>query len=108
VGWLVVGFLLLYALQKIDEGLHRARDWAGHKYYWRYVIGVSLYAGVILFNLSVTFYIRAYNLGWAGIFIILLPSLLLFLMLKLKLSCRNLEEMVKAHLMDFPQAVIPD
>jgi uncharacterized membrane protein len=107
IGWLAVGFLLLYALQKIDNRLHRAKDWFGHKYYWRYVIGVGLYAGVILFNLSVTFYIRAYNLGWAGIFIILLPSLLLFLMVKLKLSWRKLEEMVKAHLLDFPQAVFP-
>lgn len=106
IGWLVVGFLLIYTLQKIDNRLHGVKDWIGYKYPWRYVIGIGLYAAVILFNLSVTFYIGAYNLGWAGIFIIFLPSLLLFLMLKLKLSQSNLEETLKAHSLDFPQAAM--
>jgi uncharacterized membrane protein len=106
IGWLVVGFLLIYALQKIDNLLQRRKDWYGHKYPWRYAIGIGLYVGVILFNLSITFCIHEYNLGWAGIFIILLPSVLFFSLMKLKLSKGNLDEM-KAHLLDFSQATIP-
>jgi uncharacterized membrane protein len=107
IGWLAVGFLLIYTLQKIDNLLHRRKDWYGHKYPWRYVIGIGLYVGVILFNLSITFYIHEHNLGWAGIFIILLPSFLFLSLMKLKFSPKNINETLEAHLLDFPQAVIP-
>jgi uncharacterized membrane protein len=107
IGWLVVGFLLIYTLQKIDNLLHRQKDWFGHKYPWRYSIGTGLYIGVLMFNLSITFYIREYNLGWAGIFIILLPSFLFLSLMKLKFSPKNINETLEAHLLDFPQAVIP-
>ena len=105
-GWLAVGFLLIYVLQKIDSLLQRGSDWSGHRYPWRYLIGPGLYAGVLLFNLSITFYIGEYNLGWSGIFIVLLPSLLFFT-IKLRPSRTTFEQALKAHLSDFPQAVVP-
>jgi len=108
IGWLLVGFLLIYSLQKIDNRLHTVRDWIGHKYPWRYIFGIGLYVGVILFNLLITFYIHTQNLGWAGIFIILLPLSLLFSLMKLKLSQGNIDETLKAHLLDFSQAVVPE
>jgi putative membrane protein len=108
IGWLVVGFLMIYALQKIDSHLYKGTDWFGYKYPWRYIIGPGLYLGVIIFNLSITFYIREYNLGWVGIFIVLLPSFFIYSIIKLKLSHKNLDETLKAHLSDFPQAVIPE
>ncbi len=108
IGWFVVGFLLIYALQKIDSLLYRVSDWFGYKYPWRYIIGPGLYLGVIIFNLSVTFYIREYNLLWVDIFIVLLPSFLIYSIIKLKLSHKNIDETLKAHLLDFPQAVIPE
>jgi uncharacterized membrane protein len=107
IGWFVVGFLLIYTLQKIDNRLYKAKDWSGHKYPWRYVIGPVLYLGVLLFNLFVTFYIGEYALGWAGIFISALPSFLILSIMKLKLSERNIDEALRVHLSDFPQAVIP-
>jgi uncharacterized membrane protein len=108
IGWLAVGFLMIYALQKIDSRLHKVKDWFGYKYPWRYIIGPGLYFGVIIFNLSVTFYIREYNLGWVDIFIILLPSFLIYSIIKLKLPHKNPDEALKAHLSDFPQSVIPE
>jgi uncharacterized membrane protein len=107
IGWLVVGFIMIYALQRIDSHLHKRKDCFGYKYHWRYIIGPGLYISVILFNLSVTFYIREYNLGWAGIFIVLLPSLLLYSLMKLKLLHVNIDKAIKAHLSDFPMIVIP-
>lgn len=109
IGWFVVGFLLIYALQKIDGLLLRkgVRDYDGSRYPWRYLIGPALYVSVLLFNLSVTFYIGEYNLGWVGLFIALLPSVLIYTALRLKLTQGNREKDLEAHLRDFPQAVIP-
>jgi len=109
IGWFVVGFLLVYALQKIDSFLHARKtvDRFGYKYPWRYLIGPALYFAVLLFNISVTFFIREYNLGWVGVFIILLLSFLLYSIIKLKLSSGNTDKALEAHLRDFPHAVIP-
>jgi uncharacterized membrane protein len=108
IGWFVVGFLMIYILQKIDSHLHKVSDWSGYRYPWRYIIGPGLYLGVIIFNLAVTFYIREDNLGWVDIFIILLPSFLIYSIMKLKFSHKNLDGALKAHLSDFPRAVIPE
>jgi uncharacterized membrane protein len=86
IGWFVVGFLLIYALQKIDSYLlgKKVKDYCGCKYPWRYLIGPILYFSVLIFNLTVTFSIREFTLGWVGIFIILLPSFLLYTITKIK------------------------
>jgi putative membrane protein len=108
IGWFVVGFLLIYALQKIDSYLHgkNVKDYFGYRYPWRYLIGPTLYFIVLVFNISVTFFIREFNLGWAGIFIVLLPSFLFFSIIKLRLSSRDFDKALEAHLKDFPQAII--
>lgn len=108
IGWLAVGFILIYALQKLDSLLYRATDCSGYKLPWRYMIGPGLYIGVMAFNLSVTFYIHEYSLGWTGIFIILLPTFLLYTLMKVKLSSRNFDDALKTHLDDFPKVVIPE
>ena len=108
-GWLLVGFLMISALQKIDNCLHRrgTADHAGYNYPWRYLVGPLLYYGVLIFNLSVTFAIGEYTLGWAGIFIVLLPSLLIYSIIKAKLSAGDIRHDLDAHLTDFPLAAIP-
>ncbi len=107
IGWLIVGFVMIYALQNIDGYLSSTSDRAGYRYPWRYLIGPALYAGVLIFNLSVTFWIGEYTLGWTGIFIVALPLVLIYSIMKSKSSSRDLDEAVKAHLSDFPQAVVP-
>lgn len=111
IGWLVVGILLIYILQKIDRYLDvkRVKDYYGHRYTWRYMIGPVLYLGVLIFNLSITFSIHEYNMGWAGVFIALLPAVLLYSIIRSKLSAGNFESgPLEAHLRDFPLAALSE
>lgn len=107
-GWFVVGFLMIYALQNIDYFLRKSgvKDWSGGQP-WRYLIGPGLYAGVLAFNLSVTFLIKEHTVGWAGVFIVLLPLLLVFSIIKIRLSAEAIDKAVEAHRKDFPEAIIP-
>jgi putative membrane protein len=107
-GWLVVGFLMIGALQIIDNYLYRsgASDYTGYRYPLRYLVGPVLYAGVLVFNISVTFAIREYMLGWVDLFIVLLPSALIYCMIKTKLSAGDTEQALTAHLLDFPSASV--
>lgn len=109
IGWFLVGLILVYALQTIDRLLdnRNAKDWFAGKYPVRYLIGPALYAGVVLFNLWVTFSIGEDTMGWAGIFIMLLPAILLYSLLRMKLSDSAIDRTVAAHLKDFPSAVLP-
>jgi hypothetical protein len=106
IGWLVVGFLLIYALQKIDYRLHTVKDWFGSGQPWRYAIGPGLYSGVMFFNLAVTFYIGEYTLGLVDVFVILLPAFLLYLLVRSKLSAQSSDDALRAHISDFPDVVI--
>ena len=105
IGWFVTGFFMIWAFQGIDRALwkRRARDIAGYAYGWRFWPGPVLYLAVLLFNLSVTFYIGEYNIGWAGVFITLLPLVLIYAVGRSRLSdvsARAIEE----HMRDFPEA----
>jgi putative membrane protein len=107
-GWFVVGCLMIATWQKIDQWLHRRNipDYYGYRYPWRYLIGPGLYAGVLVFNLSVTFFINENMMGWVGVFIVLLPAFLVCTLVRIKLSTVDLEKSQEAHRKDFPQAVI--
>ncbi len=108
VGWVIVGFLMIGALQKIDNYLHRsgASDYTGYRYPWRYFVGPILYTGILVFNLIVTFAIREYTLGWTGAFIVLLPSVLIYYAIKVKLASGDASNALDAHLRDFPLASV--
>ncbi|HTZ17042.1 MAG TPA: carotenoid biosynthesis protein [Dissulfurispiraceae bacterium] len=107
-GWFLVGFILLLVLQKIDYymSIGKIKDHAGYHYKWRHLIGPALYVGILIFNLSVTFYIGEYTMGWAGVFIIALPLSLLFIASKKKVSRPENQNEMADHLRDFPEAVI--
>lgn len=109
IGWLFVGFVMIMAFQKIDQTLRdrNINDFHGHAYCWRYLIGPGLYAGVVLFNLAITFSIKEYLMGWVGIFIALLPLVLVYALTKLKLSYIDIQKAREDHKNDFPQAVLP-
>jgi putative membrane protein len=109
VGWFIVGFLLIRTLQATDRFLDvkGVKDrFAGHCR-WRHLGGPALYAGVILFNLWVTFSIGEHTMGWAGVFIVLFPSVLLCQGVRRKLLRRDMDQAVAEHLADFPAVVIP-
>jgi uncharacterized membrane protein len=107
IGWLFVGFLLIWALQKIDATLDErgVRDYQGHRYLWRYLIGPALYVGVLVFNLWVTFSIGEYTLGWVGVFIVLMPAALLFS--KIRAGAALNVPAIESHLGDFPRVQLP-
>jgi putative membrane protein len=109
IGWFVVGFLLISVLQAIDSFLNKkkVKDWNGFKYPVRYLVGPALYVCILVFNLSVTFFIGEHTLGWVGIFIILLPSVFFYAIMKLKRSTVQREKVLHEHLQDFPQALPP-
>ncbi len=107
IGWLIVGFVMIYALQKIDGYLNESSNHAGYRYSSRYLVGPALYICVLIFNLSVTFWTGEYTLGWTGISIIALPSVLLYWIMKSRFSSCNLDDAIRAHLSDFPKAVVP-
>jgi uncharacterized membrane protein len=108
LGWFVTGFCMIYAFQKIDYSLYRrgVSDYYGYRYPWRYLVGPFLYCAVMLFNLSVTFLIGEQMLGWVGIFIVLLPLMLIYAIIRIKLSDEGAGKTLEAHLKDFPEAVI--
>jgi len=108
-GWLIVGFVIIAVFQRIDQWLHRhnSPDYHGHRHPWRYIIGPGLYCGVLAFNLCITFFISENLMGWVGIFIILLPAVLVFTLIKIKLSSECMELARNAHVQDFPRAILP-
>jgi uncharacterized membrane protein len=110
LGWFAVGFSMIYVLQRIDRYLQRkgATDLIGYQYPWRFLIGPVLYFGVLVFNLSVTFFIREHMLGWTGVFIILLPSFLMFVIVRNKIFQKSDETAIAEHYRDFPQAMTGD
>ncbi len=109
IGWAAVGYLMAWAFQALDIFLHRGPilrrtptwDVYGRGLPWRFLIGPALYLSVLLFNLSITFYIGEYNIGWAGVFITLPIAWLLFLLVKFQMKNAD-DEAVRAHLLDFP------
>lgn len=105
-GWFVVGFVLIFTIQRIDRYLSDATDVTGHAFQWRYLIGPALYFSVLAFNLSITFFIGEYTMGWAGIFIVVCPTVLLLYFTKMKLSSQDNEDLFD-HLKDFPKAGTP-
>jgi len=109
VGWFVVGFVLISALQTIDRlmEMKKLKGWYGRRHPWRYLIGPSLHFGVLFFNLSITFFIGEYALAWVGASIVFLQASFLYFLLKAKLSRGLSESALKAHLVDFPGVACP-
>lgn len=106
IGWFVVGFALIFTLQRIDRHLGYGKDIAGYHFFWRYMVGPALYFSVLAFNLYITFFVGEYAMGWAGIFIVFCPTVLLLHFTQMKLS-RQDNECLAAHLNDFPMVKMP-
>ncbi len=103
-GWFLVGWLMMLALQRIDGGLAALRipDLSGRRYPWRSLVGPGLYAGVLLFNLAVTFLIGERFLGIVDLFIVALPAVLVYAAVRARLNPHDREEEWAVHLADFP------
>ena len=72
-GWLLVGIVMIALLQRLDFWLPKADwlVWGQRRFAGAAYLGASLYVGVLLFNLSLTFFIGETLLGLVGVFIYL-------------------------------------
>ncbi len=106
IGWLVVGFILVFVLQRVDELLGRrgTRDYIAFDSGLRHMIGPGLYAGIVVFNIFMTFFIGEYNIGWVDIFIVVMPLFLLWAISHIKNTMGDTVACLDAHVRDFPGA----
>ncbi len=72
-GWLLVGFMMISVLQRLARWSPRSTwlSWGQVRSASAGYLGAGLYLGVLLFNLSLTFYIGETLLGVVGVFIYL-------------------------------------
>jgi putative membrane protein len=104
-GWLVVGLVLVAALQRIDRAGRletRSRPVLARLPCIQ-MLGPVLYLSVLAFNLVVTFWIGERFLGQVGCFILFFPVLLSFFFTLYKKDHLTSEDIAR-HLMDFPHS----
>ncbi|MDA8431703.1 MAG: carotenoid biosynthesis protein [Nitrospiraceae bacterium] len=106
-GWALVGFLLVWLIQWIDTRLEGKKDVVGYGYPSRYLIGPGLYLGIAGFNIFMAFFIGEYNTAWSSLFIFLLPAVLVFSIVKMRLAGPEDAGAIDAHRRDFPDARVP-
>jgi hypothetical protein len=72
-GWLVVGIVMIALLHHLERWTPQASwlAWGQKQFAGAAYLGAGLYLGVLLFNLSLTFYIGETLLGLVGVFIYL-------------------------------------
>jgi putative membrane protein len=104
-GWLLMGFAMIGVLQLLDR--MSPTDSSGLSTYHRLALfrflGPVLYVSVLIFNLSITFWIGETFLGMVGCLVIFFPALFTFFF-----TVHKLENVpggaMELHLADFPVA----
>lgn len=109
IGWFVVGFFLIMALQKIDAFFVRkgVSDKYAPNWPFRYVIGPGLYYGIFVFNITVTFFIKEYNTALSSVFIVFIMTVLILVLTKYKLENTDFKKAIYEYSIDFPEAKLP-
>jgi uncharacterized membrane protein len=102
-GWLLVGIVLVGALQALDRiAVLEPRSLCAHaRLPWIALLGPTLYLGIMLFNLAITFWIGELLLGVTGCLILAVPALMAAMFSHYKLL-HLAQGDVGAHLKDFP------
>ncbi len=102
-GWLLVGFVLVAALQRLDSIASLEDRTAGGYQPWPWVCltGPALYVSVLVFNLSVTFWIGEHLLGTVGLLILSYTGIMA-LFFTLYKQARITRAEVADHVNDFP------
>ena len=103
LGWWLVGFLMILALQLIDRTVARQveRPAGVCGMPFRSLLGPLLYLSVISFNLTMTLLIGERQLAVTGIFTYVLP-LAIVVTLAIRRTNRYSKEELAEHLRDFP------
>lgn len=102
-GWLLVSFVLVFALQRIDarvaKGVERPAGVANLPF--RSLLGPILYLSVLVFNLSVTIAIGEHFMALCGILIFTLPVIIVTVLLVRRANRYSREELAE-HVRDYP------
>jgi len=103
VGWLVVSFLLVFALQRIDAGVAKEveKPKGAANLPFRSLLGPVLYVSVLIFNLSVTISIGEDLMALTGILIFTLPAVIVTVLLVRRANRYSREELAE-HVRDYP------
>jgi putative membrane protein len=102
LGWWLVSALLVGALQVIDRVVVEKEKPVGVAAApYRCLYAPFLYLCVVIFNLSVTFYIGEKLMGLTGVFIFTLPVIMAMVLLANKIN-RYLKDDLAQHLKEFP------
>lgn len=107
VGWWIVSFLMVLALQLIDAkvGKGGGKPAGMTDLPFRSLYGPVLYLSVIVFNLSVTLFIGERLMALTGLFIFILPAAIVVVTLARRANRYRKEEMSE-HLADFPHSPV--
>jgi len=102
IGWLLVGFVMIAVLQMLDRwsALEPARKTIFHSIPGIALLGPVLYASVLLFNITVTFWIGEILLATVDCLLIFFPALLTFFFTIYKQTHFTPESITK-HIADF-------
>jgi uncharacterized membrane protein len=103
-GWLLVGYVMVGALQLLDysSALETKPSPSGFAQLpGRSLLGPALYISILIFNLTITFWIGENLMGVVGCLVLFFPSLFAFFFTLYK-NAHVTREHVEAHLADFP------
>jgi putative membrane protein len=107
MGWWLVSAVLVLALQVIDEFVGRKTETpSGMKRLpFRSLLGPVLYLSVLVFNLTITYFIGERLMALTGIFIFTLPVAIVAVLLKQRAN-RYTREELSEHLRDYPHSPV--
>jgi uncharacterized membrane protein len=104
LGWYFVAAVTIWIFQWLDAALNRG---AGRPagaipgLISRALLGPMLYAGMVIFGITMLFLIGAYTIAWAGVFIYL-PFGVVSIHVLTRADCRGDAAAIERHLADFP------
>lgn len=103
IGWLLVSFILVFALQRIDAGVATGveKPQGVAKLPFRSLLGPVLYVSVLVFNLAITISIGEDLIALTGILIFTLPVLIVTVLLVRRINRYSREELAE-HVRDYP------
>jgi putative membrane protein len=103
VGWWVVSFLLVFALQRIDAAVSRKAEQPSGiaNLPFRSLLGPVLYLSVLVFNLAITILIGEKLMALTGILMFALPVVIVIVLLVRRTNRYSREELAE-HLRDYP------
>ena len=104
IGWFFVSLVMIFILQRLTATIHGQNQHppAGVcSFPGSSLLPVGLYLSVVIFNISIAISIHEITIALAGLFSVLLPAIIIFI-LAVKRVNRHTRDELAEHLTDFP------